>query len=219
MLEGLGFAGQLDLGDDESRVDAEKLVHLPSVSTMRHHEAGFFDEWFFAEIVEHGVGVSNGYVVFVLGAAGAPSQPLDGKDTPVTDDPHNPFDIDLIVFGNTGFLDSSFPGAVVGGLFGADGGVIEVSADGRAWHRIEGIVADGMFPTCGYLDGGAYDTVRGGAGNAGGWWSETVALAELYARAWPGDDRRRVRVMFIGIAAAASRPAATAHLSRIVLSR
>ncbi len=62
-------------------------------------------------------------------------------------------------------------------------------------------------------------TVRGGAGNAGAWWSETVDLAELYARAWPGDDRRRVRVMFIGIAAAASRPAATAHLSRIVLSR
>ena len=61
--------------------------------------------------------------------------------------------------------------------------------------------------------------MRGGAGNAGAWWSETVDLAELYARAWPGDDRRRVRVMFIGIAAAASQPAATAHLSRIVLSR
>ena len=52
-------------------------------------------------------------------------------DTPVTDDPANPFGIDLLIFGNAGFLDA---GGVAGpGLFGADGGLIEVSADGVVW--------------------------------------------------------------------------------------
>ncbi len=80
-------------------------------------------------------------------------------DTPVTDDPANPFGIDLLIFGNAGFIDA---GGVAGaGLFGADGGLIEVSADGAQWFAIAGVQADGLFPTVGYLDAGQYDTEPG----------------------------------------------------------
>jgi hypothetical protein len=79
-------------------------------------------------------------------------------DTPVTDDPANPYGTDLLVFGNTGFMDD---GGVAGGLFGNDGGLIEVSADGTTWFLIEGAAADGPLPTIGYLDAGPYDTEPG----------------------------------------------------------
>jgi hypothetical protein len=82
-------------------------------------------------------------------------------DAPVMDDPGNPFGIDLLVFGNTGFIDAEWPLGVVGGLFGADGGSIEVSADGENWELIEGISADAMFPPLGYLDAGPYDETAG----------------------------------------------------------
>ena len=61
-------------------------------------------------------------------------------------------------------------------------------------------------------------TVRGGRENAGQWWVETADLADLYARAWPGDDHRRVRIVFIGIAST-EKAKAGAHFSGIVLSR
>ncbi|MCP3903802.1 MAG: hypothetical protein GY715_09225 [Planctomycetes bacterium] len=83
-------------------------------------------------------------------------------DEPVADDPGNPFGIDLLVFGNAGFIDSAYPAGIVGGLFGAEGGQIEVSADGIAWVSVAGSGADGMFPTVGYGDTGPYDTVPGG---------------------------------------------------------
>jgi len=82
-------------------------------------------------------------------------------DEPVTDDPDNPFGIDLLVFGNAGFIDTSYPSGIVGGLFGADGGVIEVSSDGVSWVEVSGVAADGMFPTLGYDDGGPYDATPG----------------------------------------------------------
>lgn len=83
-------------------------------------------------------------------------------DTPVTDDPDNLHGIDLIVFGNTGFIDASYPDGIVGsGLFGADGGTIEVSADGSTWLPIGGVAADGPHPTIGYADAGPYDTTPG----------------------------------------------------------
>lgn len=62
-------------------------------------------------------------------------------------------------------------------------------------------------------------TVRGGRENAGRWWSEDVDLADLYARAWPGDDASRVQIAFIGIAAAAGQRPATAYISAIRLSK
>jgi len=61
-------------------------------------------------------------------------------------------------------------------------------------------------------------TVRGGRENTGQWWVETADLADLYTRAWPRDDHRRVRIVFVGIASAADGDAG-AHLSGIVLSR
>ncbi len=82
-------------------------------------------------------------------------------DTPVTDDPANPFGIDLLVFGNAGFIDVAFPAGVAGGLFGDDGGVIEVSPDGVNWFTITGVQANGPLPTIGYLDAGQYDTEPG----------------------------------------------------------
>lgn len=72
-------------------------------------------------------------------------------DEPVTDDPANPFGIDLLIFGNAGYIDANFPSGVVGGIFSAGGGIVEVSADGSAWISVTG-VADGNYPTLGYAD-------------------------------------------------------------------
>jgi len=81
-------------------------------------------------------------------------------DEPVTDDPANPFGVDLLVFGNAFFADAAYPAAIVGGLF-AEGGTIEVSADGVIWTLVAGAVADGGWPTLGWLDAGPYDQEPG----------------------------------------------------------
>ena len=60
-------------------------------------------------------------------------------------------------------------------------------------------------------------TVRGGRESGGTWWLETVDLADLYTRAWPGDAIGHVRVAFIGVAAAPGPVAA--YVSGILLSR
>jgi hypothetical protein len=80
--------------------------------------------------------------------------------TPVTDDADNPFGVDLLVFGNAGFNDASYPDAIVNGLFGNDGGTVEVSDDGVAWHLVP-VLADDLYPTIGYVDVGAYDADPG----------------------------------------------------------
>jgi len=82
-------------------------------------------------------------------------------DQPVLNDSLNPYGIDLIVFSNTGFIDQNFPNGVVGGVFGNDGGTIEVSADGVDWRLIENVPANGLFPSLGYLDSGPYDETPG----------------------------------------------------------
>ena len=81
-------------------------------------------------------------------------------DEPVTDDPGNPFGIDLLVFGNAFFIDTVYPFGVVGGVF-SEGGAIDVSSDGVTWFTIPGVEADGLFPTLGYLDSGPYDVGPG----------------------------------------------------------
>ena len=78
-------------------------------------------------------------------------------DELVLDDPDNPYGIDLLVFGNSGFIDQSMPDGIVGGLLGADGGELEVSVDGTDWIRIPGCEPDGPWPTRGWRDLGPYD--------------------------------------------------------------
>ncbi|MFG0286106.1 MAG: hypothetical protein ACF8R7_16940 [Phycisphaerales bacterium JB039] len=70
-------------------------------------------------------------------------------DEPVRNDPLNPFGVDLLIFGN------SFYAYETGGLAGpasTEGGIIEVSPDGMNWTLIDGVEADGVYPTLGYLD-------------------------------------------------------------------
>jgi hypothetical protein len=78
---------------------------------------------------------------------------------PVTNDPSNPFGIDLIVFGNAFFTGSFFngppdfsfnPNGLADGVF-SDGGSVAVSADGVNFFDVAG-EADGLFPTNGYAD-------------------------------------------------------------------
>lgn len=69
-------------------------------------------------------------------------------DHAVTNDPANPFGVDLLVFGNSFYIDR---GGVADGLFGGAGS-IEVSTDGIDWRLVIGTAADGAFPTLGYSD-------------------------------------------------------------------
>lgn len=72
-------------------------------------------------------------------------------DTPITDNPMHAFGIDLIVFGNTGYIDSAWPGGVWGGVFGEGAGAIDVSADGSDWRPVAPL-ADAPYPTLGFSD-------------------------------------------------------------------
>ncbi|MBX3361230.1 MAG: hypothetical protein KF912_04280 [Phycisphaeraceae bacterium] len=74
-----------------------------------------------------------------------------GFDTPVRDNPNNPFGIDILIFGNTSFIDADYPNGIVGGIF-SEGGVVELSADGLHWVTATGVVPDGTIPTIGYSD-------------------------------------------------------------------
>lgn len=72
-------------------------------------------------------------------------------DEPVTDDPRNPFGIDLIIFGNA-FLIADFSGPEPIALdVAGEGGQIAVSADGVNFFDVAG-EADGKFPTNAYID-------------------------------------------------------------------
>jgi hypothetical protein len=82
-------------------------------------------------------------------------------DTPVENHVNNLYGVDLIIFGNASFVDANFPNGVVGGVFGNEGGAVEVSADGLMWHRVSGAQADSLMPTIGYLDSGPFDSAPG----------------------------------------------------------
>ncbi|MEY2794493.1 MAG: hypothetical protein RIR10_209 [Planctomycetota bacterium] len=81
-------------------------------------------------------------------------------DHDVLDDPRNPFGIDLLVFGNAFFTDLGGGTGIVGGI-ASEGGRIFVSANARTWIEVPGVVADGLFPTNGYLDVAPYATAPG----------------------------------------------------------
>jgi hypothetical protein len=82
-------------------------------------------------------------------------------DEPVTDDPRNPFGIDLLVFGNAFLIvDFSGPEPIAQGVAG-EGGQIAVSADGVTFFDVVG-EADGKFPTNAYIDvDGPFTTTPG----------------------------------------------------------
>lgn len=61
--------------------------------------------------------------------------------------------------------------------------------------------------------------VRGGREHTQSWWLENVDLAKTYARLWPEDELRTVKVVFIGVGAVGDRPPVEANISGIVLSR
>ncbi len=78
---------------------------------------------------------------------------------PVTDDPLNPFGIDLLIFGNS-FLfgsdifnsDFSFnPKGTFDGV-ASEGGLIELSDNGVDFVPVTGLDADGLYPTNAYAD-------------------------------------------------------------------
>jgi len=72
-------------------------------------------------------------------------------DEPVVDDPLNPFGIDLLIFGNA-FYVLDFVTDQATGAVDNNGGLIEVSANGVDFFPVNGVAADGPFPTLGYLD-------------------------------------------------------------------
>ena len=61
-------------------------------------------------------------------------------------------------------------------------------------------------------------TVRGGRENTRKWWLEHVDLSDLYAKAWPNDNRARARIAFIGLASAPTRTVVRGHISGILLT-
>lgn len=81
-------------------------------------------------------------------------------DPPIVDHAANPFGIDLIVFGNSFFTDGASPTGVCAGL-AADNGSVQVTADGVQWITVPGVVADGLFPTMGFVDVGPYSPTAG----------------------------------------------------------
>lgn len=72
--------------------------------------------------------------------------------TPASNDAAHPYGVDLIVFGNAFFLDQDYPNGIASGAIAAEGGDIDVSADGVTWFRVATNAADGLFPTLGYTD-------------------------------------------------------------------
>ena len=82
-------------------------------------------------------------------------------NTPVADDPNNLYGIDLLIFATASFFDVSYPDGIVGGMFGDDGGIIEVSADGEHWETVRGVIADGPMPTLGFADAGPFQETPG----------------------------------------------------------
>lgn len=72
-------------------------------------------------------------------------------DHAITNNPQNHFGLDLLIFGNTFYIDGNWPQGIAAGLFGA-GGVVEVGTDLDTWFPVPGVLAVGNYPTLGYSD-------------------------------------------------------------------
>jgi len=86
--------------------------------------------------------------IFSIGAGG---ELIVAFDHQVADDPLNPFGLDLIIFGNSYFVDTSYPNGIAGAK-AVEPGQIAVSQDHETWYDIAGALADDLFPTCGFKD-------------------------------------------------------------------
>ncbi len=81
-------------------------------------------------------------------------------DEAIVDDVHNPFGVDLLIFGNAGFIGAGSVGDPPA-MFGVGGAAtIEVSADGLVWTELATRTLD-LFPTLGYQDSGPFDGTPG----------------------------------------------------------
>jgi len=84
-------------------------------------------------------------------------------DPPILDSAANRYGVDLIVFGNGGFIDFAFPDGQIGPdaeMFGVDAMRVSVSSDGLSFVDL-GEFTEGVFPTQGYLDAGPFDPAPG----------------------------------------------------------
>jgi hypothetical protein len=72
-------------------------------------------------------------------------------DHAVTDDPANPYGIDLLIYGNA-FLGLSFETFLADGTVFGEPARVAVSQDGSVWIDAAGIFADVLFPTLAYQD-------------------------------------------------------------------
>ncbi|QOI99878.1 MAG: hypothetical protein HRU70_05015 [Phycisphaeraceae bacterium] len=70
-------------------------------------------------------------------------------DTPILNDPNNPYGIDLLIFGNQFYVTDA--NGRVSGIFD-EGGTIELSSDGVTWVTLIGVSPEGGFPTLGWQD-------------------------------------------------------------------
>jgi hypothetical protein len=96
-------------------------------------------------------------------------------DHPVTNDPANPYGLDLLVFGNSpaassAAWDNRDPNAVtVGGTVYPEGGTVSVSQDGVTWHTFAGgPFADAFAPALGRIYDPANPDLEVGTFNQ--WW-------------------------------------------------
>jgi hypothetical protein len=84
-------------------------------------------------------------------------------EEPITNAPDHLFGVDLIVFGNAGFVDTRYPDGQtdsLGTLFGLDPMQVSVSADGQTFVPL-GNFTEGLWPTQAYLDVGPQSPTPG----------------------------------------------------------
>jgi len=84
-------------------------------------------------------------------AIGAGGSLVVGFDQLITDDPSNPFGIDLLIYGNA-FLGIDFENGLADGVLFGEPARVSVSQDGVTWIDADGVFADALFPTLAYQD-------------------------------------------------------------------
>ena len=114
---------QFQFGDDQALVVAVEDIHFPGVALVGNQVAGFVDDAFAAQFVEHGAGVPWRDRVFEFAAAGAVGFPLDGEPGAAALEPHphrGPFVVAEIALGQTLAVEAIEKGAVADQEFAFD---------------------------------------------------------------------------------------------------